>query len=192
MIGATAAFFAGAGPLRWHLDLHTAIRPSVYPTFAVVPDLVADQPKAALVGWLGQAAIGAIIMNPQSAGTYSYYSAEHHGAAASTVELGRVGTLGQNDLSLFADVATALDDLLRGAAPAAAKAAAARVQGGAGDHQADRRFQDGVRARDPQLHRARSGRGDRHRRRHRLPRRARARSWWCFPIRTCGSACAPA
>ncbi|MDL2355303.1 MAG: succinylglutamate desuccinylase [Pseudomonadota bacterium] len=118
MIAATAAFFAGAGPQRWHLDLHTAIRPSVYPTFAVVPDLVAAQPKAALVGWLGQAAIGAIIMNPQSAGTYSYYSAEHHGAAASTVELGRVGTLGQNDLSLFADVERALDGLLRGTAPA--------------------------------------------------------------------------
>jgi succinylglutamate desuccinylase len=122
MIAATTAFFDGAGPVRWHLDLHTAIRPSVYPTFAVVPDLVADQPKAALVDWLGQAAIGAIIMNPQSAGTYSYYSAEHHGAAASTVELGRVGTLGHNDLSLFADVDSALDDLLRGAAPAAAKA----------------------------------------------------------------------
>jgi succinylglutamate desuccinylase len=123
MVQATGDFFAGAGPVRWHLDLHTAIRPSVYPTFAVVPALIADAPKAALVGWLGQAAIGAIIMNPQSAGTFSYYSAEHHGAAASTVELGRVGTLGQNDLTLFADVETALDDLLRGAAPAQAKVA---------------------------------------------------------------------
>ncbi|MDB5756494.1 MAG: astE [Massilia sp.] len=123
MIAATTAFFDGAGPVRWHLDLHTAIRPSAYPTFAVVPDLIADQPKAALIGWLGRSAIGAIILNPQSAGTYSYYSAEHHGAAASTVELGRVGTLGQNDLSLFADVDRALDGLLRGDTPAAAKAA---------------------------------------------------------------------
>jgi len=121
MIAATDAFFAGAGPDRWHLDLHTAIRPSVYPTFAIVPDLIAEEGKCALIGWLGQAAIGAIIMNPQSAGTYSYYSAEHHGAAGSTVELGRVGTLGQNDLSLFADVHQALDDLLRGAAPAGPK-----------------------------------------------------------------------
>jgi succinylglutamate desuccinylase len=118
IINATAGFFGAAGPLRWHLDLHTAIRPSSYPTFAVVPDLIADAPKAALAGWLGQAAIGAIIMNPQSAGTYSYYTAEHHGAAAATVELGRIGALGQNDLSLFADAAGALDDLLRGA-PAA-------------------------------------------------------------------------
>lgn len=121
MIAATDTFFAAAGPLRWHLDLHTAIRPSLYPTFAVVPELLAPERKAALIGWLGQAAIGAIIMNPQSAGTYSYYSAEHHGAAAGTVELGRVGTLGQNDLSLFADVHAALDGLLRGAAPAAAR-----------------------------------------------------------------------
>ncbi|MDB5933154.1 MAG: astE [Massilia sp.] len=120
MVQATAAFFAGTGPVRWHLDLHTAIRPSVYPTFAVVPDLIADQPKAALIEWLGHAAIGAIILNPQSAGTYSYYSAEHHGAAASTVELGRVGTLGHNDLGQFADVDRALAALLRGLAPTAA------------------------------------------------------------------------
>ncbi len=121
LIAATDAFFAEAGPERWHLDLHTAIRPSVYSTFAIVPDLIAHAGKRALVNWLGQAAIGAIIMNPQSAGTYSYYSAQFHGAAASTVELGRVGTLGQNDLSLFADVEQALDGLLRGAAPAAPK-----------------------------------------------------------------------
>ncbi len=122
MIAATEDFFKDAGPVRWHLDLHTAIRPSVYPTFAIVPDLIADAGKSALIGWLGQAAIGAIIMNPQSAGTYSYYSAEFHGAAGTTVELGRVGTLGQNDLSQFADVDLALNDLLRGAAPKAAKA----------------------------------------------------------------------
>ena len=114
MIAATTAFFDGAGPLRWHLDLHTAIRPSVYPTFAVVPDLIDEEARHMLIDWLGQAAIGAIIMNPASAGTYSYYAAEHHGAAASTVELGRVGTLGQNDLSQFAAVAAALEALLRG------------------------------------------------------------------------------
>lgn len=114
MIAATAAFFDGAGPVRWHLDLHTAIRASHYPTFAVVPELIEQERKQALVGWLGEAAIGAVIMNPKSSGTYSYHCAEHHGAAASTVELGRIGTLGQNDLSQFAGVAAALDRLLRG------------------------------------------------------------------------------
>jgi succinylglutamate desuccinylase len=121
MIAATTAFFADAGPERWHLDLHTAIRPSVYPTFAIVPEIIADEPRRTLVEWLGLAGIGAVIMNPASVGTYSYYSAEHHAAAGTTVELGRIGTLGQNDLAQFADASLALDDLLRGAPKRAAK-----------------------------------------------------------------------
>jgi succinylglutamate desuccinylase len=121
MIAATRAFFADAGPERWHLDLHTAIRPSVYPTFAIVPEIIADAPRRTLIEWLGLAGIGAVIMNPASVGTYSYYSAEHHGAAGTTVELGRIGTLGQNDLAQFADASLALDDLLRGAAKREAK-----------------------------------------------------------------------
>ena len=123
LIDATCAFFEGAGGQRWHLDLHTAIRPSHYPMFAIVPEIIPDAPRKALIDWLGQAAIGAVIMNPKSVGTYSYYSSEHHGAAGSTVELGRVGTLGQNDLSQFADASTALDRLLRGRPGLAAKAA---------------------------------------------------------------------
>ena len=122
MTAATTAFFADAGPERWHLDLHTAIRPSYYPAFAIVPELIAPGPKEKLVGWMGAAGIGAIIMNPSSAGTYSYYSAEHHGAAAATVELGRIGTLGQNDIAQFADAQRALDALLRGRAAPAGKA----------------------------------------------------------------------
>lgn len=114
LIAATCDFFDDAGPRRWHLDLHTAIRPSHYPMFAIVPEIIAEEPRKALIGWLGQAAIGAVIMNPKSVGTYSYYSSEHHGAAGSTVELGRVGTLGQNDLSQFAEASSALDRLLRG------------------------------------------------------------------------------
>lgn len=120
MIAATSEFFAQAGKERWHLDLHTAIRPSVYPTFAIVPDLIADEAKQQLTGWLGEAAIGAIIMNPSSAGTYSYYSAEHHAAAGTTIELGRIGTLGRNDLSQFEAARVALERLLRGKAPAPA------------------------------------------------------------------------
>jgi succinylglutamate desuccinylase len=123
MIAATAAFYADAGPQRWHLDLHTAIRPSVYPTFAIVPELIADEARAGLIAWLGQAGIGAVIMNPKSVGTYSYHSAEHHGAAGTTIELGRIGTLGQNDLAQFKDAAQAMDDLLRGAAQASTKPA---------------------------------------------------------------------
>ncbi|MCG2586679.1 succinylglutamate desuccinylase [Massilia sp. TS11] len=114
MIAATRAFFADAGPQRLHLDLHTAIRPSRYPMFAIVPELIEDGARARLIDWLGEAGIEAVIMNPKSAGTYSYYSAEHHAAAGTTVELGRVGTLGQNDLSQFAATSAALQRLLTG------------------------------------------------------------------------------
>jgi succinylglutamate desuccinylase len=115
MIRATTDFFSGAGDERWHLDLHTAIRPSVYPMFAIVPDIIAQARKQTLIGWLGEAAIEAIIMNPASAGTYSYYSAEHHGAAGTTIELGRVGTLGKNDMAQFVHASAALERLLTGA-----------------------------------------------------------------------------
>lgn len=127
IIAATGAFFAGAGPRRWHLDLHAAIRPSLFPNFAVVPELLTGESRTALDGWLARAALDAVIVNPKSAGTYSYHSAEHHGAAAATLELGRVGALGENDLSLFAQAGLALDGLLRGAAPSVAPAQAPLV-----------------------------------------------------------------
>jgi succinylglutamate desuccinylase len=114
LIAATRDFFDGAGPQRWHLDLHTAIRASRYPKFAIVPELIEEGARNRLIEWLGQGGIEAVIMNPKSAGTYSYWTAEQHGAAASTVELGRIGTLGQNDLSQFAAMSAALHALLRG------------------------------------------------------------------------------
>jgi len=123
MVAATSAFFKDAGPVRWHLDLHTAIRPSLYPTFAIVPEIIEDGARGKLIDWLGQAAIGAVIMNPASVGTYSYYSAEHHAAAGTTIELGRIGTLGENNLEQFTEASQALDDLLRGAAPKEARQA---------------------------------------------------------------------
>jgi succinylglutamate desuccinylase len=126
LIEATRAFFDGAGPARWHVDLHTAIRPSHYPMFAIVPELIAASARDDLIAWLGEAGIQAIIMNPESAGTYSYFTSEHLGAAGSTVELGRVGTLGQNDLSQFAAASSALDRLLRGQ-PAQAPVSAPHV-----------------------------------------------------------------
>ncbi len=114
MMAATRAFFDGKRGPRWHLDLHTAIRPSLYPAFAIVPDLIETQARSALWRLLAQGGIGAIIRNHQPSGTYSYFSSEHCAAAGSTVELGRVGVLGQNDLQQFDAMRVVLADLLRG------------------------------------------------------------------------------
>ncbi|MDR3481840.1 MAG: succinylglutamate desuccinylase [Burkholderiaceae bacterium] len=111
---ATAAFFGGdGGGEKWHLDLHTAIRKSHYPTFAIVPDVIANTAKRNLVAWLGGAGIGAIILNAKLAPTYSAYTATQFGVASCTAELGQIGVLGANDLSQFAITSAALDTMLR-------------------------------------------------------------------------------
>jgi succinylglutamate desuccinylase len=158
---ATDQFFSTAGAGRWHLDLHTAIRASLFPTFAIVPDLEdaeardgdtlsgdarpsdarpsdarrsdarrsdarssdarssdarRSDARSKLTGWLGDAGIGAVVLNTRPSGTYSAWTAKQFGALSCTAELGRVARLGQNDLSQLATVKTALHALLTGGA----------------------------------------------------------------------------
>lgn len=110
---ATASFFAGPDADKWHLDLHTAIRPSRYPTFAVVPAVIACPRRDALLGLLGRAGIEAAILNTKPAGTYSAHTAQAYGAASSTVELGQVATLGGNDPGIVAAMSDTLDRFMR-------------------------------------------------------------------------------
>ena len=106
-------FFEGDHGIRWHLDLHTAIRASLYPTFAIVPGSYNPD----FVSWLGQAGIAAAVLNPQASVTFSSYTCQHLGVTSCTAELGRIGTLGQNDLSQFAVTERAIDSLLRTGQP---------------------------------------------------------------------------
>ena len=123
IMAATSEFFASAQGPRWHLDLHTAIRPSLYPTFAIIPDAIATDNKRALADLLGQAGIAAVVFNPTSAGTFSAFTAEHKNAISATVELGQVSALGDNDVSAFEATSTALSGLLlNGKLPPAAPA----------------------------------------------------------------------
>lgn len=120
---ATAGFFGGQDADKWHFDLHTAIRPSHYPTFAVVPDVIAPTRKQHLLGWLGRAGIGAAILNTKPGGTFSAYTAHMFGAASATVELGQVSKLGSNDVGRFADACSALDGFMRTGRPPVADTA---------------------------------------------------------------------
>lgn len=109
----TAGFFLGTQAGNWHLDLHTAIRRSHYPRFAVVPAQVSGALRTNLLQWLQQAGIEAVILNPLPAGTYSAYTAAEFGAASATLELGQVGVLGENRLGNFQVTRHAIDMFIR-------------------------------------------------------------------------------
>lgn len=97
-----------------HLDLHTTIRPSLQPTFAIVP---ADDPREPLLHWLAQAGLHAAVLSPGPHLTLSAFT-RRLGAAACTVELGRVARFGANDDALLQRFESALDALVRGGAAA--------------------------------------------------------------------------
>lgn len=102
---ATMWFFGDAAPVgsaaRWHLDLHTAIRASVFEQFALLPH-TGDAPSRAMMEWLAGARIAAVLLHTAKSSTYSQYTAQTFGATACTLELGKIGPFGRNDLSRFA------------------------------------------------------------------------------------------
>lgn len=113
---AAAEFFAAApaGSARWHVDMHTAIRASVFEQFALLPH-TGTPPTRTMIEWLGDARIAAVLLHTAKGNTYSHFTAEHCGALACTLELGKVRPFGQNDLSRFAPADRAVRKLVSGA-----------------------------------------------------------------------------
>lgn len=113
---AAQRFFAeadGAAHTRWHIDMHTAIRASMFERFALLPHTDAA-PSRAMFEWLALARIEAVLLHTTKGATYTHYTAESFGANACTLELGKVRPFGENDLSRFAQADAAVRALIAG------------------------------------------------------------------------------
>lgn len=114
---ACAARFFEVGPAdehtRWHIDMHTAIRASVFEQFALLPH-TGTPPSRAMFAWLAQARIAAVLLHTAKGNTYTHFTAESFGAQACTLELGKVRPFGKNDLTRFAAADRAVRAIVSG------------------------------------------------------------------------------
>ncbi|MBB3259505.1 succinylglutamate desuccinylase [Paraburkholderia bannensis] len=113
---AAQRFFAVASTTpgaRWHLDMHTAIRASAFEQFALLP-YTGGAPTRAMFDWLADARIAAVLIHTEKGATYSSFTADHCGATACTLELGKVRPFGENDLARFAHADAAVRRLVAG------------------------------------------------------------------------------
>ncbi|WP_429574608.1 succinylglutamate desuccinylase [Paraburkholderia sp. UCT70] len=113
---AATRFFADASATpgaRWHIDMHTAIRASVFERFALLPHTGKPFSRA-MFEWLGDARISAVLLHTTKGNTYSHFTAQACGADACTLELGKVRPFGENDLTRFEGADLAVRALLAG------------------------------------------------------------------------------
>lgn len=92
------------GTRQLHLDLHTAIRGSVYPQFAIYPYLHQREHNPALFAWLQECGIDTVLLHNKPANTFSYFTSQGFGADSLTLELGKALPFGQNQLENFAAI----------------------------------------------------------------------------------------
>ncbi|QGZ30578.1 succinylglutamate desuccinylase [Stutzerimonas stutzeri] len=82
-----ATFFCDPDRRRWHFDLHSAMRGSVLPQFAICP-WVADREVSPLsLMRLRHAGVDAVLLQEKPSGTFSAHTATRHAADAFTLEL---------------------------------------------------------------------------------------------------------
>ncbi|WP_083254009.1 succinylglutamate desuccinylase [Pandoraea sp. ISTKB] len=112
-----AQFFAGVDGVRRtrrHVDMHTAIRASLFQRFAVVPGTPQHSPSDDWFDALGAADIEATMRTEQPSVTFSYFTCARFGAQSCTLELGKVAPFGENRLENFSGIDAALRRWLSG------------------------------------------------------------------------------
>jgi succinylglutamate desuccinylase len=116
---AALAFLDGVAHPKWHIDMHTAIRASVFEQFALLPYTGAPLSRA-MFDWLRDARLEAVLLHREKSNTFTQFTAERSGALSCTLELGKVRPFGQNDLARFAASDEALRRLIAGEGAAGA------------------------------------------------------------------------
>lgn len=101
----TTQFFEQSSPeaQRYHYDLHTAIRGSLLPVFALFPYQTHPFDDF-LIQSLNAADLDALVYHNAIGKTFTHFTAEVFQAASSTLELGKAKAFGQNDLAEFASI----------------------------------------------------------------------------------------
>ncbi|BAN22843.1 succinylglutamate desuccinylase [Caballeronia insecticola] len=112
---AALQFFDDAAHTKWHIDMHTAIRASVFEQFALLPHTGAPLARA-MFDWLRDARLQAVLLHREKGNTFTHFTAQQAGALACTLELGKVRPFGENDLARFAASDAALRRLVAGEA----------------------------------------------------------------------------
>jgi succinylglutamate desuccinylase len=112
---AALKFFDDAAHPKWHIDMHTAIRASVFEQFALLPHTGAPLARA-MFDWLRDARLQAVLLHREKGNTFTHFTAQQAGAFACTLELGKVRPFGQNELARFAASDAALRRLIAGEA----------------------------------------------------------------------------
>lgn len=80
-------FFRAPGRRRWHFDLHSAMRASKFPQFAVCPWVAGREISTEGLRCLQQAAVEAVLLQEKPSTTFSAHTATRHDAQAFTLEL---------------------------------------------------------------------------------------------------------
>lgn len=86
---------------RIHYDLHTAMRASKHEKFAIYPYRSDRAYSGEQIMFLAASGIDTVLFHHEPTTTFSYFTSEHYGADAFTIELGKVYPMGQNDMTRF-------------------------------------------------------------------------------------------
>lgn len=121
----TKFFQASSSTIRYHFDLHTAIRESYFPTFALLPFQV--QPyDSYLIQVIESAELDALVYHNATGQTFTHFTSSMLQSASVTLELGKAKAFGENDLSSFAAIDQVLRKVVAGEALTGRKKAALR------------------------------------------------------------------